>query len=143
MFESCWKKQEAIKELLLQCITEEDKYKKIIALGKELPRLEASQKIPRNIVHGCQSTMYLYSRLENGKLFFQADSEALISAGLAAILIAAYQGESPETLLKCPPSFLESLGIGATLTPSRANGLYSIHLKMKQDALVLLLNRSE
>lgn len=135
MFETCQKKQEEVKALFDQCHTEELKYQKIIELGKLQPHLSVAEKIPENIVKGCQSTMYLSSRLDNSSIFFAADSDALISAGLAAILIKVYSGENPETILKCPPTYLEDLGIGASLTPSRANGLYSIHLRMKQDAL--------
>lgn len=83
--------------------------------------------------------MYLHSFLRDGKVFFEGESDALISSGLAAILIRTYNGESPETILKCPPDFLEDLGISASLTPNRANGLYSIHLRMKQDALKWLM----
>lgn len=122
-----------------QCPDEEAKYRAIIELGKQQPRLDAKYKIPSNIVKGCQSTMFLHSELRDGSVHFTADSDALISAGLAAILIKVYSGETPETILKCPPDYLETLGISASLTPSRANGLYSIHLKMKQEALRLML----
>lgn len=83
--------------------------------------------------------MYLRSVKKGDVIQFEAASDALISAGLAAILIMAFSGEAPETILKCPPSYLEELGISASLTPNRANGLYSIHLRMKQDALKHLL----
>ena len=84
--------------------------------------------------------MHLLTSKEEGKLYFQAESDALISKGLAALLIAVYSGESPEAILKCPPSYLEEIGITASLTPNRANGLYSIHLRMKQEALKALIN---
>lgn len=140
MYKSCLEKQQRISAIFSACVTEEEKYIKIIELGKSLPVLEAQYKIPENIVQGCQSTMYLRSYLQEGKVMFQADSDALISSGLAAILIQVYEGETPEAILKCPPDYLEQLGIGASLTPNRANGLYSIHLRMKQDALKFLLS---
>lgn len=139
MYESCLQKQSEIKDIFNLCSSEELKYQKIIELGRQVPRLDAAYKIPENIVKGCQSTMYLRSFLDNGKIMFQADSDALISAGLAAILLKVYSGETPEAILKCAPDFLEDLGISASLTPSRANGLYSIHLRMKQDALKWLV----
>lgn len=139
MFESCLEKQQQMKQLLTICPSEEKKYEKIIEMGKNLPPLAIQDKIPENFVKGCQSTMYLKSRLEDGKVYFTADSDALISAGLAAILLQVYNGETPETILKCPPTYLEELGINASLSPSRANGLYSIHLRMKQDALKLYM----
>lgn len=138
---TCLEKQEKIKELFLSCSNEEKKYEKIIELGRTLTPLPIEDKVPENLVRGCQSTMYLKSTLENGVVRFKADSDALISAGLAVILLRVYDGETPETILKCPPSYLEDLGISARLTPSRANGLYSIHLRMKQDALKLLMAR--
>ncbi|CCB86105.1 MULTISPECIES: SufE family protein [Parachlamydia] len=141
MFLSCLEKQNQIKEIFKVCLTEELKYQKIIELGRALPRLSENHKTLENLVKGCQSTMYLRSYMEEGKVYFEAESDALISSGLAAILIQAYSGETPEAILKCPPDYLEELGISASLTPNRANGLYSIHLRMKQDALKFLLKK--
>jgi cysteine desulfuration protein SufE len=139
MFETCLEKQQLIKSLFQSCPTEEAKYEKIIALGKAMPQLEEQYKIASNLVQGCQSIMYLHSYKKEDKIYFEVASDALISAGLAALLIKVYSGETPETILKCPPTYLEELGITTRLTPSRANGLYSIHLKMKQEALKFLL----
>ena len=139
MYETCLQKQNEVKELFAPYPSEELKYQKIIELGRAIPPLDPAYKIPENIVKGCQSTMYLHSFMEDGRVIFQAASDALISSGLAAILLKVYSGESPETILKCPPGYLEDLGISASLTPSRANGLYSIHLRMKQDALRWLM----
>lgn len=139
MFDSCIKKQNEIIALFKACTSEDEKYQKIIELGREQPVLDAAYKIPENIVKGCQSTTYLLSRLNDGFVLFQAESDALISLGLAALLIKVYSGESPITILKCPPTYLEELGVRTMLTPNRANGLFSIHLRMKQDALRLLL----
>ena len=139
MYESCLKKQQEVKNLFAACTTEEQKYEKIIALGRTLPPFPKEDQIPENLVKGCQSIMYLKSSLENGKVIFNASSDALISSGLAVILIMVYSGESPENILKCPPKYLEELGISASLTPNRANGLYSIHLRMRQDALRWLM----
>jgi cysteine desulfuration protein SufE len=135
MFESCLEKQKQIKNLFIQCSSEEQKYQMIIELGRKQSSLSAAAKIPENIVKGCQSTVYLDATLVDGKVIFAAESDALISAGLAAVLLMVYSGETPETILKCPPNYLEELGISASLTPNRANGLYSIHLRMKQDAI--------
>lgn len=143
MYESCIEKQNIIKTLFAQCATEELKYQKIIEMGRKQPPLDPSYKIQENIVKGCQSTMYLRAYLNDDRVFFEAGSDALISSGLAAILIQVYNNETPETILKCPPDYLETLGISASLTPSRANGLYSIHLRMKQEALKLLLQQQK
>ena len=142
MFESCLEKQAKMKDRFIECTSEELKYEKLIAMGKELRGLPEELKVPQNLVSGCQSIMYLSSVYQNGKVYFAGDSDALISAGLASILIDVYSGETPEVILKCPPTFIDELGIGASLTPSRANGLYSIHLHMKQKALKLLMENS-
>lgn len=135
-------KQKEIVTLFKACSSEDDKYKKIIEFGKKLPLIEEQFKVPENIVKGCQSIMYLRSFSQEGLVYFQASSEALISAGLAALLIYVYSGETPETILTTPPHFLDELGINANLTPSRANGLYSVHLRMKQEALKILVDRN-
>ena len=136
MFTTCLEKQDLLKKIFDKFSTPDERYLKIMELGKQLPKLDPIYKIEANIVNGCQSTMYLRTYSENGKLFFQVDSDALISLGLAALLVFIYSEETPETILKCPPKCLEELGISALLSPSRANGLYSIHLKMKQEALI-------
>lgn len=139
MYTSCLEKQNQIKALFSDCHNPEEKYQKIMELGRQQPPLDPQHKIADNIVKGCQSTMYLHSCQHGDHLIFTAESDALISSGLAALLIKVYSGETPETILKCPPNFLEDLGVGVSLTPSRANGLYSIHLRMKQDALKFLI----
>lgn len=135
-------KQDAIKKLFSSCATNEDKYRIIIELGRTLPRLPEAFKIEGNLVQGCQSKMYLHTSYDNGVLIFQGESDALISAGLAALLINVYSGESAETILKVPPLYLEELAISQSLTPSRSNGLYSLHLRMKQEALKSLIRQS-
>lgn len=138
MFESCVKKQEAMKALFADCSTAEAKYKKIIDLGKTQGKLSDEDKRDENLVKGCQSRMYLRTSFENGTLVFASESDALISAGLALLLVNIYSGETPETILKCPPSYIQELGILQTLTPGRANGLASLYLRMKQDAVRFL-----
>jgi cysteine desulfuration protein SufE len=143
MFTSCLEKELRLKEIFSDCHDPEAKYLKIMELGRQQPRLDAHHKISSNVVKGCQSTVYLHSYLDEELIVFAAESDALISSGLAAILIKVYSGESPETILKHPPHYIEELGIGASLTPSRANGLYSIHLRMKQDALKFIIAKEK
>lgn len=138
---TCIEKQNEMRMLFAACPNEDDKYKKIIEWGKTLPSLNPAFKTPDHLVKGCQSTMYLRAYLKEGLVYFEADSDALISAGLASILIYVYNGEKPETILTVPPSFLDDLGIRTSLTPSRANGLYSVHLRMKQEALKLITGK--
>ena len=136
-FASCLQKQKELEQLFQECRSHDEKYIKIIDLGRQLPLFPASQMTLENTVSGCQSTMYLYAYLEGhtGLMRFLAHSEALISAGLAALLIRVYDQESPETVLKCPALFLEKVGIQSLISPSRSNGLSSLFLKMKQQCL--------
>ena len=132
-------KQNQIRELFSVCADKEEKYSKIIEIGRESPPLSPDFKLEENTVQGCQSTMYLHSYMKDDKMYFEAESDALISSGLAELLTRVYSGESPETVIKSPPDYLEELEISSSLTPNRANGLYSIHLRMKQDALKELM----
>lgn len=134
MSESFQKKCEELKKFFAPQSTEE-RYKTLIEMGRKLPPYPEQHKTVDRIVPGCQSTLYLRATLKDGKLFFEAHSDALISAGLAALLINVYSGETPETILKCPPSFIQELGINSSLSLNRSNGLANIHLKMKQQAL--------
>jgi cysteine desulfuration protein SufE len=119
-------------------LSTEERYRALMEMGRSLPFFHPDLKTPDRLVHGCQSLLYLHATGSDGKLFFEAHSDALISAGLAALLIAVYSGESPETILKCPPTFISELGIAATLSPNRSNGLSQIHLRMQQEALKAL-----
>lgn len=126
---------EAIKTLLKDCLTPEDIYTQIMELGKKQTPLNKNEMQREHLVQGCQSLLYLISEVKEGKIYFKTHSEALISAGLAQLLVLFYSGRPFEEVLKIPPSFLQELGISTSLTPSRTNGLYSVHLKMKQLAL--------
>jgi len=132
-------KIDLLKKIFSVCKTKDETYQKIMELGRAQPPLDAAYKIQDNIVKGCQSTMYLRSSWSEGSVIFQTESDALISSGLAALLVLIYSGENPEIILKSPPDYLEELGIASSLTPSRSNGLYSIHLRMKQEALKWLM----
>lgn len=142
MFDSCLIKQNSVRTLFSDCKTKEDKYNKIMELGKLAQPLHPDFKTESNQVPGCQSTLYLHTFEKQGLIYFDAESNALISSGLAFLLTHVYSGESPETILKCPPDYLTDLEISSSLTPNRANGLYSIHLRMKQEALKFLLKQS-
>jgi cysteine desulfuration protein SufE len=128
-----------LEEAFKNAPTQEERYALLIQMGKDLPPLPASFRTPENLVPGCQSLLYLKTTFEDGKLYFHPASDALISAGLAALLSNVYSGETPETILRHSPDFLNHLGIHASLSPNRSNGLSQIHLKMKQAALKFLL----
>lgn len=117
----------------------EEKYEKIIELGQMLSELSPTYKVDKNFVTGCQSKLYLYSYVRNGKIYFEAEADALISSGLASLLIQVYNGQSPEEVVKHDASFLKELGLGSSLSMTRAGGLSHILLRMKQDALKSLI----
>jgi cysteine desulfuration protein SufE len=135
---SCLQKQEELKNLFKSSQTPEEQYLRIIDLGKTLPEFPREEKIEQNLVTGCQSLLYVTARHNEGKIFFKCFSEALISAGLAALLLRVYNGEEPLVLIKCPPHFLQTLGISASLSPSRSNGVASLFLRMQQEAIKII-----
>lgn len=137
MFESCQQKQNEMKQVFADCKSTEEKYQKIIDLGRDNPAIPDPFKTGEFRVTGCQSLMFLHSELRDGLMYFEAEANALISNGLAVLLLRVYNGESPEAVLKCPPSYLEELEINSSLTPGRANGLASLYLRMQQDAIKL------
>ncbi len=128
-------KQEELKKLFTSCASPEARYELIIALGKKLPPMNPAHKISENLVDGCQSKLYLHTTFQNNILHFEVDSDALISKGLAALLFHLYNNESPEFLLKNPPTILNELNILASLSMGRANGLKSLYVKMQKFAL--------
>lgn len=124
-----------IDELFQRCETPQEKYQKIIELGQALEPFPEIEKRPEHIIKGCQSIVYLTAELKGGKMYFKAASDALISAGLAALLIRAYSGRPPEFILKNAPTFLEKYSIGSSLSPGRSNGLASMFLQMQRHSL--------
>lgn len=142
MYTTCEEKQRVVIARFSKCTSDEEKYKELIALGRALSPVNPLYKTDENLVRGCQSKMYLHSSLKEGRMRFEAESDALISSGLAALLLLVYDDETPEAILKCPPSFLDTIGISSSLTPNRSNGLYSLHLRMKQEALKALLSEA-
>ena len=134
MTDSFQKKCDEIKNIFINQTTQE-RYQTLMEMGRKLPPFPDTHKTPDRIVPGCQSTLYLSASLHEGKLFFNAQAGALISARLAALLIAVYSGESPEAVLTRSPDFIKELGISSSLSPNRSNGLSNIYLRMKQEAL--------
>lgn len=105
----------------------EERYKKVIDLGKTLNRLEENLYDDKFLVKGCQSQVWLHAeRAENGKIKLLADSDAMIVKGLVAILIRVYSNATAEDILSNPPQFISDLGFQSHLSPSRANGLMSM-----------------
>lgn len=136
------KKIFSVKEIFSACTSPEDRYKKILELGALLPFFDINQKLSCNLVDGCQSVMYVHTTFRDGKLFFTAYSEALISKGLAALLHLVYNDELAEIVLKNPPIFLKELQILPSLSPSRANGVASLFSKLQKASLKFLSSQN-
>ncbi len=115
----------------------EDHYKLIIEKGKKLPELEKNFYNDRYKVKGCQSSVWMHATFQVGKIFFVADSDALIVKGLIALLLKTYSGHSPDEIIQTPPKFLEDLGLNTHLSQTRASGLASMVKQMKLYAFAL------
>ena len=113
----------------------EDRYRFIIDLGRELPSMPGSLKVDANIVHGCQSQVWIDHRLTKGRLHFTIDSDALIVRGLIAILLAAFNDQTPATILEYDAEGLfDELDLLRHLSPTRGNGLAALVRRTRQIA---------
>jgi cysteine desulfuration protein SufE len=119
------------------------KYEQLLWYAKKLPTMSESSKIEPNKVKGCVSQVYITATLENGKVYYQGDSDAQLVKGLVAFLIEGLNELPPEEIIKVQPDFIEDTGLKVSLTPSRANGFYNIFQMMKQKALDFYLDSSK
>ncbi len=108
-----------------------DKYEYIIELGKELPLIADELKTKDRLIEGCQSQVWLNSSVENGKMMFSADSDAIITKGIIGLLIRVLNEESPEAVAQSDLYFINRIGLHEHLSPTRSNGLASMEKKMK------------
>lgn len=113
----------------------EEKYEYIIELGKKLPSLEEEYKKEENIIKGCQSTVWLVAEYRNGKVFYKADSDALIVKGLVSMLISVLSGHTPDEILEARLGFIKEIGMMAHLAQTRSNGLVAMVKQIKNYAL--------
>jgi cysteine desulfuration protein SufE len=112
-----------------------DKYEYLIELGKSLPPIAEQYKTEDYIIKGCQSRVWLKSELENDKIQFTADSDAIITRGIVALLITAFTNHTPEEIVNAKTDFIDRIGLKEHLSPTRSNGLVSMIKQMKMDAL--------
>lgn len=108
-----------------------ERYKYIINVGRELEPLDEQYKIEENLVRGCQSQVWLHTKLEDGKVIFEADSDAAITKGLVALMVRFYSGRTPDTIISTSPTFIKKIGMQEHLSPTRSNGLASMVKQMK------------
>ena len=113
----------------------EERYQYMIDLGKDLPLIEEQYKTDSNIIKGCQSKVWVHAELKNDKIFFTADSDAIITKGIIAILIRVFSNQKPKDILEANTDFIEKIGLKEHLSPTRANGLVSMIKQLKMYAI--------
>ncbi len=107
------------------------RYRRIIELGRNLPPLPAELQTETYRVKGCQSQVWLHARLDDGRVVLQGTSDSDIVRGLVALVLAVYSNRTPDEVLVHPPSFIDRIGLGESLTQARANGLSSMIRQVK------------
>ena len=121
----------------------DDKYEYIIDLGKKLPLLEDRHKLDENKVKGCQSTVWLVADYKDGRIFYKAESDAVIVKGLISMLIRVLSGQSPDDIIQAKLNFIKEIGMTTHLAQTRSNGLLAMVRQMKNFALAYKLKNSE
>ena len=112
-----------------------DKYDYLISLSDSLPVIDAAHKTEQYIIEGCQSRVWVDARLEDGKVFYSADSDAIIVKGILALLIRAFQGRTPQEIVDLDLYFIEAIGLQENLSPTRGNGVLATIKQMRLFAL--------
>lgn len=111
-----------------------DKYEYLIELGKNLDVFPVELKTDDRLIKGCQSRVWLDTRVENGRLYFRADSDAIITKGIISLLIQVYNGRTAEEIVTDNFDFIEQIGLKQNLSPTRANGLNSMIETIRREA---------
>lgn len=112
-----------------------DRFQYIIELGQKAPSVPGELQTEEYQVQGCQSKVWLIPTFENGRLFFQAGSNAFISGGLVSLAVRVYSGHTPNEIWTAEPVFIDKIGMDGNITPSRMNGLRAVIKKIKMYAL--------
>ena len=112
-----------------------DRYAYLIDLGRECPVIDERDKTEQNLIRGCQSRVWLSCEHRDGKLYFRADSDAVITRGIITLLIRALDGHTPQEILDAKLDFIDAIGLREHLSPTRSNGLTSMVKQMKMYAL--------
>lgn len=113
----------------------DERYQYVIDLGKSLPLIEEQYKTDDNIIKGCQSKVWLHADKIDGNIVFTADSDAILTKGLIAIMIRVFSNQNPDAILKANTDFIDEIGLKEHLSPTRANGLVSMIKQIKMYAL--------
>jgi cysteine desulfuration protein SufE len=112
-----------------------DKYNYLIEMGKSIPVIGENYKTDQYVITGCQSKVWLHAETRDGKIFFSADSDAIITKGIVNLLIRVLSGHTPDEILNADMDFIEKIGLREHLSPTRSNGLTSMVKQMKLYAL--------
>ncbi|MGM0496291.1 MAG: SufE family protein [Bacteroidota bacterium] len=112
-----------------------DKYNYLIELSKDLPEMPPEQKTEDNLIEGCQSKVWLHAEMDNGTLKFSADSDAIITKGIIALLIEVLSGRTPKEIKDADLFFIDKIGLKENLSPTRSNGLVAMINKIKAYAM--------
>ena len=112
-----------------------DKYQYLIDLGRKLPIIDDSRKTDKYLIKGCQSQVWVYAELENGKVLFTADSDAIITKGIISLLIRVLSNQTPQDIFASDLHFIDAIGLKENLSPTRSNGLVAMIKQMKMYAL--------
>jgi cysteine desulfuration protein SufE len=121
----------------------EDKYEYLIDMGKKLPKLDDAHKKDENKIRGCQSTVWMVSEYKDGKIYYQADSDAMIVKGLISMLIRVFSGQRPSDIVAADMKFIDDIGMSTHLAQTRSNGLRSMIKQMKLDAMAWASKESD
>lgn len=113
----------------------DERFQYVIDLGKNLPLIDENLKTDENTIKGCQSKVWLYGDKSNDKIVFTADSDAIITKGIIAILIRVFSNQKPADILEANTDFIDEIGLKNHLSPTRANGLVSMIKQIKMYAL--------
>ena len=114
-----------------------DKYDYLIELSDSLPAIADEHRTEQYIIKGCQSRVWVDARVEDGKIFYAADSDAIITKGIIALLIRVMNGRTPQEIVDLDLYFIDAIGLGENLSPTRSNGLIAMIKQMKMYALAL------
>ena len=114
-----------------------DKYELLIQLGKELPLIDDKYKVDDKLIRGCQSQVWMHAEEKDGKMFFTADSDAVITKGLVSMVIKVLSGHAPEEITTSKLFFIKEIGLQNHLSPTRSNGLVAMIKQMKLYAMAM------
>ena len=114
-----------------------DKYDYLIELSDSLPAIAPEHRTEQYVIKGCQSRVWVDAKLEDGKMMYSADSDAIITKGIIALLIRVMNGRSPQEIVNLDLYFIDAIGLGENLSPTRSNGLVAMIKQMKMYALAL------